>query len=457
MADPFRTFKVISFGCKVNQTEGWALAERLRGLGLREVGRRARADLVIVNTCCVTAEAARQGRQRVRRALRRDAGVAVTGCDAHPAAEDAALGQIEDLLALEADKTRLLARLTDTGRLPEEAEGATRSGPEGEPASQPRSRALLKVQDGCPGGCTYCIVPRVRPRVRSLPPEEAVRTAERLVAEGFREIVLCGIHLGLYGCDLAPLSSPDRKVGGARDLTVAARKAGAPGLADLLARLLAIDGLGRVRLSSILPTEVGGSLLALMAAEPDRLCPHLHLPLQSGDDEVLSRMGRPYTSADFLGAVERVRGTLDAPAITTDVLVGFPGETDAALERTLAVCREARFSRMHVFGFSPRPGTGAAEGPDPVPGEAKRARVRRAAALGEELAEAYRRWLVGRREQVAVETVHRDGAAEGLAARYVRVRVRGPLPEGAGRRDLVPVRLKGADGEALAAQLEPQT
>lgn len=500
MAQAFHTFKVLSFGCKVNQTEGLALAERLRRRGLEEVGRRGPADLVVVNTCCVTAEAARQGRQQARRARRRGAAVAVTGCDAHPASGDTALGGFRGLVAMEADKDRLITRLTETGRLPDEAEDPAGAGPAGEPAREPRSRAMLKVQDGCPGGCAYCIVPKVRPEVRSVPPEEAARQAEALVAEGFREIVVCGIHLGLYGADLAPrvkghdvISTEARKgsapeafrarcvssgvhpegrahparesrgpprapaISRSRLVTVGARETTAPALADLLEHLLAIEGLGRLRLSSILPTEVDEALLRLMRAEPDRLCPHLHLSLQSGDDAVLARMGRPYTAAEFLRTVEQVRAALEEPAVTTDVLVGFPGETDEAFANTLGVCREAGFSRMHVFPFSPRPGTLAAEMPGRVPGEVKRDRRRRAAELGEALADAYRRRLVGRREAVAVERVRRDGSAEGLAARYVPVQVRGPLPEGAGRRDLVAVRLDGMAGEALRASSEPRS
>jgi len=464
MPDPITTFKVVSFGCKVNQTEGLVLAARLRRRGLREVGPRAPADLVIVNTCCVTAEAARQGRQRVRRAHRRGTAVAVTGCAAHPASGEDAYARLAGLAAVDADKDRLLARLAAAGHVPD-GQGATgclsasaprrakhtggqaASGTPPTPGhersewpgrrcqapstpSQPRSRAMLKVQDGCPGGCAYCIVPKVRPEVWSVPPAEAVRQAERLVAEGFREIVICGIHLGLYGADLGPT------------------------LADLLARLLAVEGLGRLRLSSILPTEIDAPLLDLMAAEPERLCPHLHLSLQSGDDEVLARMGRPYTAADFLRTVERVREALDAPALATDVLVGFPGETEAAFARTLAVCRQAGFTRMHVFPFSVRPGTRAAGMPGQVDGDVVRRRRRRAAEVGEDLADAYRRRLVGRRETVAVERVRPDGSAEGLAARYVRVQVPGPLPDGQGRRDLVPVRLTGVDREALVGRVE---
>jgi threonylcarbamoyladenosine tRNA methylthiotransferase MtaB len=444
MSQPIATFKVVSFGCKVNQTEGLALADRLRRRGLTEVGRRARADLVIVNTCCVTAEAARQGRQQIRRARRRGTAVAVTGCAAHAASGDAALARIEGLAAVDADKDRLLARLVETDCVPDAREprcqapltslpvpgtssGTRRAGP-----SQPRSRAMLKVQDGCPGGCAYCIVPKVRPEVRSVPPEDAARQAEALTAEGFREIVVCGIHLGLYGADLASSST----------------------LAGLMERLLAVEGLGRLRLSSILPTEVDAALLALMAAEPERLCPHLHLSLQSGDDSVLAAMGRPYTAAAFLETVAEVRAALQEPAITTDVLVGFPGETDAAFERTLAVCREAGFARMHVFPFSARPGTRAADMPVRVPREVARERRRRATEVGEDLAAVYRRRLVGRREQVVLETVSDAGPAEGVAARYVRVRVDGPLPEGAARRDLVPVRLEEVEGEALTARAE---
>jgi len=435
MSDPIRTFRVVSFGCKVNQTEGLALADRLRRLGLREAPPRGHADLVVVNTCTVTAEADRQGRQRLRRAARRGAAVAVTGCGVHPAAGGGPFDGAANLLAADADKDRLLARLQEAGHLPasEPAPADTETAPSA--ASQPRSRAMLKVQDGCPGGCAYCIVPMVRPEVRSVPPDDVVRPAETLVAEGFREIVLCGIHLGLYGCDLGqPLSLP-----------------------GLVERLLAVEGLGRLRLSSLSPAEVDAALLALVASEPRRLCPHLHLSLQSGDDAVLARMGRPYTRSDFLRTAARVREALDEPALTTDVLVGFPGETEEAFTRTLDACREAGFARMHVFPFSPRPGTRAADMPGRVPVRTVRDRCRRAAELGETLADAYRRRLVGRREAVAVEAVRRDGSAEGLAARYVRVAVRGPLPGGAGRRDLVPVRLTGVAGDVLEARAEGRT
>jgi threonylcarbamoyladenosine tRNA methylthiotransferase MtaB len=291
---------------------------------------------------------------------------------------------------------------------------------------------MLKVQDGCPETCAYCIVPLVRPVIRSTPPEEAVRQLEMLVAEGYREIMICGIHLGLYGADLAPRTC----------------------LVDLLERMLTVQGLGRLRLSSIAPLEVSDRLLALMRAEPERLCPHLHVSLQSGDDDVLARMGRPYTTSEFADVVCRIRDALPQPAVTTDVLVGFPGETDRAFENTLRVSREVAFSRIHAFPFSPRPGTPAAAMPDHVPPETIRTRRQAVSALGEALAAAYRESLVGRAARVVLETLHADGSAEGLSERYVRVHVRAPLPAGAARRQIVPVRLRRTVDDVVEAKAD---
>jgi len=424
MPEDCTTFEVVSFGCKVNQAEGLALAARLRAFGFVEADAGAR--IAIVNTCAVTAEAARQGRQRVRRAVRDGAAVIVTGCAAHPAAGAGALGRLDGVRLVEADKDRVVEALRP--------EGASRTARAGQAPrlTTTRSRAMLKVQDGCPDACAYCIVPLVRPVIRSTPPEEAVRQLEALVAEGYREIMICGIHLGLYGADLAPRTR----------------------LVDLLERMLTVRGLGRLRLSSIAPLEVTDRLLALMQAESERLCPHLHVSLQSGDDGVLARMGRPYTTSEFAGVVRRIREALPMPAITTDVLVGFPGETDRAFENTLRACREVGFSRIHAFPFSPRPGTPAAAMPDPVPRETIRARRQAVSALGAASAAAYRESLVGRAARVVLETLHPDGSAEGLSERYVRVHVRAPLPAGAARRDILPVRLLSAADDVLEAEAD---
>ncbi|MBM4019928.1 MAG: MiaB/RimO family radical SAM methylthiotransferase [Planctomycetes bacterium] len=445
-----RTFRVISFGCKVNQAEGEGLAERLRAAGMEEAAAGAAAcaaagaaapaaspaaaDVVIINTCAVTGEAARQARQAVRHALRSGAAVAVTGCAAHPAAGDQALRAIAGVLLVEPDKDRAAERLIQRGA--RNAERGANSTPH---SALPRARALLKIQDGCPAACTYCIVPKVRPQAWSLPPDEAAARIARLVSDGYREIVLCGIHLGLYGVRNA-------------ECGVLNEGAAAPaaGLLHLVDRLIALPGRWRLRLSSIEPMEVSDALLALMAANPERLCPHLHVPLQSGSGAVLARMGRPYAAAGFLALAERIRRTLPRPAITTDVLAGFPGETDADHRETLRVCREAAFSRIHVFPFSPRPGTAAAAMGPPVPPQVVRVRRREVAALGAELAARFRQALVGSAAEVAIERLLPDGSAEGTSERYVRVRVPAPLPPGAARREIVAVRVV----RALADRLE---
>ena len=462
------SFQLISLGCKVNQAEGEDLAATLRGLGWADAPDEGPADLVIVNTCTVTGEAARQCRQRIRRALRSGARVIATGCAAHPAAEDASLRNLPGLLLVEPDKHRVAKFVEECGMRSAEggADGEARPceprpairvaarmrapppclrrPASGHPracdsalraphSALDRSRALLKIQDGCPASCAYCIVPKVRPEVRSAPPEAVLEQVAGLIAAGFREIVVCGIHLGLYGAALEP---PVR-------------------LADLLGQMIGVAGLGRLRLSSIEPMEVSDPLLSLMASEPERMCPHLHMPLQSGDDGVLARMSRPYSSAAFLAVVERSRRAIPQMAITTDVLVGFPGETDDAFAETLRVCREAGFSRLHVFPFSKRPGTRAASMKPEVPRGVVHERRRRAAELGQSLAAEYRASLVGRTAQVVIEKVLPDGGAEGLSERYVRVRLRGPLPAGAARRSILPVATTGLEGDALLGQVAP--
>ena len=460
-----RTFQIASFGCKVNQAEGQSLAAGLRAAGLVEAPQGAAAGLIIVNTCAVTGEAARQARQFVRHALRAGAAVAVTGCAAHPAAGDAALRAIPGVLLIEPDKEQVVAWLRQCRvksaecRVKEETAAggnASNSSLFTLHSSLGRARALLKIQDGCPASCAYCIVPKVRPTVQSLSLDEAASQVERLVAAGYGEIVLCGIHLGLYG-----VPAQAGKLHAECGVRSEEGRAPAGGLVDLLDRCIAMPGRFRVRLSSIEPMEVTDALLERMAARPDRqgdavaspdrLCPHLHLPLQSGSDAVLERMRRPYRSAEFLATVERVRRALAQPAITSDVLVGFPGETDADHAETLRVCRAAHFSRIHVFPFSKRPGTAAAlMGPE-VPAEVIRRRRCEVAGLGEELARAYRESLVGTAADVVIERVSADGSAEGYCERYVVVRVRALLP-GAARREIVGVTLTGVCGDVLEGE-----
>ena len=261
------------------------------------------------------------------------------------------------------------------------------------------------MQDGCNGRCAYCIVPLARGRSVSRDSKEIVSEAERLVAAGHEEIVLVGIHLGVYGRDLSPSLS----------------------LARLVRKLLRVKTIRRLRLSSIEATEVEEDLLDLMASD-ERLCPHLHLPLQSGDGEILRMMRRPYTASQYMKAIDHVRSKLSEPSFTTDIMIGFPGETEEEFRNTLRVCEEVGFSRMHIFPFSPRPGTAAAELPGRLPAETVRRRVDEARQLAAELALAYKRRFVGRLVEPLVESRRELETQQlvGYTSHYLTVRFPGP-------------------------------
>ncbi len=387
-----RTFAFVTFGCKVNQYESQALRERLAARGLAEVPAERGADVIVVNTCTVTEVAAAEAQRTVRRLARRFpfAEITVTGCAADSHREEFLGLPGVRRVAGHAEK----ARLGDDPRLsPEDTRPSifdlTISRFDG------HTRAFLKVEDGCDLNCSFCIIPRVRGAAVSRPLESAVDEARRLVAAGHREIVLTGVHLGSYGKDIA----------------------GRPLLAELVERLLGIEGLARVRLSSIEANEINDALIDLMAAEP-RFCPHLHVPLQSGDDEVLRRMRRRYNPRQYLGTLERVAARVPEPSFTTDVIVGFPGETEGQFERTMDLCRSAGFSRIHIFPYSRRRGTDAARLPD-LPGRLKKERLHRLERLAAELTDAYARRFVGREVEVLVES---EG---GYTERYLRARVPG--------------------------------
>ncbi|HRU05194.1 MAG TPA: tRNA (N(6)-L-threonylcarbamoyladenosine(37)-C(2))-methylthiotransferase MtaB [Candidatus Brocadiia bacterium] len=394
-----RSFHIVSLGCKVNQYDGQALRERLLALGLAEAPLSARPDVVVVNTCAVTSRADEKCRQRVRAAVKASPGalVIVTGCGAAVAPERfRAIPGVSLILAKE-----------DLSSIGEVLDGrpACRGGAWDLTVSDfgERDRAFLKIQDGCDAFCSYCIVPYARGKPRSRPLADIGDEARRLADRGFAEIVLTGVHLGLYGQDLAGAT-----------------------LVQAVRQVLAARSVARVRISSIEVMEVTDDLLALMASE-ERLCPHLHLPLQSGDNEVLRAMNRRYTAADFLRVVDKARRALDRPAITTDVLVAFPGETDAQAANTLRVCEQAAFSRMHVFRYSRRPGTAAARLPL-VNGQAAAEREAAAIALARDLALRHRRSFVGQTVAPLTES-RRDkatGMLTGFTERYAPVLFQGP-------------------------------
>ncbi len=405
------TFKIITLGCKVNQYESDGLAMALSAAGWRPAPAAAPADLCVVNTCAVTASAAMQGRGAVRRAIREnpDARIAVTGCYAQVAAE--AIQEIAgvDFIIGHGDKHRLTEIIgRDPGPAPQTIRRRLgRSEPfasffTGPPFS--RTRPNLKIQDGCNAFCTYCIVPHARGPSRSMAVETVMDHLKSLGAAGCREVVLSGIHLGCYGQDLSPAAS----------------------LEFLMERIAAERPVSRVRLSSIEPPELTDGIIR-KTADSDLFCRHFHIPLQSGDDGILKRMGRPYDAAVFQDRVFCIRNRMPAAAIGVDVLVGFPGETDAAFQNTMALIRDLPVSYLHVFPFSPRPGTPAATFSDPVPPQLVKARCAALRELGEQKKGAFFRKQTGSTLRVLVEG-RRDratGLLKGISENYIPILMEG--------------------------------
>jgi threonylcarbamoyladenosine tRNA methylthiotransferase MtaB len=422
------TCRLVTLGCKVNQYETQYVKETLEANGYREAGAGEPADLCVVNTCTVTGEGDAKSRQTVRRLAQANphAAIVVMGC--YATRDPEAVGRLPGVVKVVTDKARLAEELRPFGvtRLPR---GITRF--------DGHRRAFVKVQDGCLLNCSYCIIPQVRPVVRSRTLDEIAEEVRTLVAGGCREVVLTGIHLGHYGLDLSHGQPKERWCR----------------LWHLLDRLDRLPGDFRVRLSSLEAAEVRGDFVAALARSP-RACPHLHLCLQSGSDRILALMRRRYRVAGFLERCCRLRGVLDQPAFTTDVLIGFPGETDADFEATCRVVREVGFCKLHVFSYSPRRGTPAAQLPDAVPPPVVAERRERLLELERELTAAYQRSLVGRRLDVLVEGAApgRPGWVTGTSCRQVAVAFEGHAPALLGRR--VPVVVEGmADGRLLARPL----
>ncbi|MGB9886034.1 MAG: tRNA (N(6)-L-threonylcarbamoyladenosine(37)-C(2))-methylthiotransferase MtaB [Moorellales bacterium] len=422
-----------TLGCKVNQSEVEAFREMFRRQGYRVVPFEQEADVYLIHTCTVTHLSDRKCRQVIRRAVRQNpaATVVVTGCYAQVAPEEVAA--IPGVRVVVGAKGRQgLVEAVEKARAGREPLCLVRPWEEGESFEElpvggaERTRALVRVQEGCDNACTYCLVPQARGPARSRPPEAARAEVERLVRSGFREIVLTGVNLGAYGRDLGTC------------------------LADLLRDLVRVPGLGRLRLSSVEPQHFDPELVAVVTGE-EKICPHWHIPLQSGDAATLRRMGRTYTPEEYAALVERLRQGRPEGAVTTDVIVGFPGEDEAAFVRTLAFVEAVGFSRLHVFAYSPRRGTAAAELPGQVSAAVKAERSRRLRALGERLARAYAERFVGRELQVLVErpAKSRPTEVEGHSENYLLVRLPGGQ-ECLGH--LIPVRICCRRGEELEGE-----
>ncbi len=419
--------KTHTLGCKVNQYETELVRESLLGIGYVDAARNEPADLCVVNTCTVTAQGDRKSRQIIRRLNRQnpDARIVVMGCYATRApGEVARLPGVSEIVTDKRELPDLLGRF------------GVVDAPNGISGFANRHRAYVKVQDGCLLRCSYCIIPHVRPEMYSRPPDDVLQEVRRLAERGFREIVLTGIHLGHYGVDF--------NRGKPRGEWVR--------LARLVRDICHINSGLRVRLSSIEATEVTDELIEVMAEHRENVCPHLHVCLQSGSDAVLRRMRRRWSVRQIIDRCERVRQRLDLPAFTTDVIVGFPGERDEDFRLTLEACRAIGFSKIHVFPFSPRRGTPAAEMSGAIEPGIKSQRCRELSQLEIELRENYAGLLAGRRVEVLVERCGTDGEAAGTTCRFLPASVTSPgmTPIVEGQR--IAVRVNGFDGKRLLAR-----
>jgi threonylcarbamoyladenosine tRNA methylthiotransferase MtaB len=392
------TLRTVTLGCKVNQYETEFVRQSLASIGYRDAANNEPADLCLVNTCTVTHEGDAKSRQTIRQLAKRNPGtrIIVMGCYATRAPGDiAALPAVAEIIT---DKREVPDWLGRFGVVDLPTGISTFSG---------HQRAYIKVQDGCMLRCSFCIIPHVRPHLASRAPEHIAAEVQRLYANGYREFVLTGIHLGHYGVEWNR-GRPKREW---------------TRLSHLLARLVQIEGDFRIRLSSIEATEVTRELIEVMAAHPRKICPHLHISLQSGSDAVLRRMRRRWGAQRYVDRCRLVKLVLDQPAITTDIIVGFPGESEVDFQATCDVAREVGFSKIHIFPFSARRGTPAAEMGGHVLPDVKADRSRRLAELECDLRDRYYSRLVGRSLRVLVESpiVDRPGHMVGTSCRYAPV------------------------------------
>ena len=413
-------FAVVNLGCKVNRVESDGFQALLSARGC-ELAAAGDADVVVVNTCTVTGEAEKKTRKAVRRALRANerATVVVTGCAA--VVDPAEFAGMSPRVVVEPDKAKVVDAALDAAAPDERVwEGAALDAATAclRVGSSFPTRVGVKVQDGCNNACSYCIVHVARGRAWSRPREQVVAEAAAYANAGVKEIVLTGINLGSYRQDVsAPGAAPARY-----------------GLADLLADLLAAtDGAHvRFRVSSIEPRDVDGALIDVLAAADGRVCRHLHLPLQAGSSKVLREMRRPYDAEFFSELVERLYARVPSLSLSTDVIAGFPGETDDEFEETMALARACRFSKIHAFPYSRRAGTPAAERADQVPDAVKAQRTARLLALSDELRAADFARRAGTSELVLAES---DG--RGMTESYHEIALPADVAPGA----LVPVLL----------------
>jgi len=428
-----KTFAIDTLGCKVNQYESQQIRELLERLGLEQVETyETKPDLVVINTCCVTISASAKSRQHIRKAqkLSPDAAIVVLGC--LPTVQTAELNslckkvhlighrnnvaqilsQIVNGKAIVAKPQSLLSeqniiiKTENSSKIKLKSKLANHAKLGQLTSFKGHTRAFLKIQDGCDGYCSYCIIPKARPNVHSKSAVLALQEAQGLVKAGHKEIVITGVFLGAYG---------QKSVRREKWTNHQNDK-----LADLLDKMAEIPQLARIRLSSLEPADVTLHLLDTFCKHRN-IMPHLHLSLQSGADAILKKMRRQYSVEDFLTAVESIKSKLDRPAINADIIVGFPGETDADFEATVDLAKEVGFAKMHVFSFSPRAGTAAAAMQGTVNNGVIKSRSQILRALDAELGYKFRQQFVGEQATVLLEDSDRE--YKGRSERYFMVQL----------------------------------
>jgi threonylcarbamoyladenosine tRNA methylthiotransferase MtaB len=430
-----KTFAIETLGCKVNQYETQQIRQLLEQQGLSLVSPNDQPELFIINTCCVTHTASAKSRQAIRRArkLNPAAVLLVSGC--LPSAPNSELAGLGDPLkrvhfvSRQHNIAEVLARLTarkkpghsrlsapQLNKKPSSIKAINgpkikhKNGLQAQTLGPLKSfkgqtRAFLKIQDGCDGNCSYCIIPRIRSSISSKPIELVLKEAKALVKAGHKEIVLTGIFIGAYGQTTVKRKNWDQHRPNQ--------------LAQLLRKISAVPGLSRVRLSSLEPGDVTDELLDTYAEHPN-LMPHLHLPLQSGSEKILARMRRQYTVAQFTEAIAKINRRLDRPAITTDIIVGFPGETDADFAQSLEIAKDTGLAKIHVFRFSPRAGTAAAKMQPVVPSKVIKERSIMLHALDKQLQARFRRQFTGEKISILIEEPE---PLSGRSERYFKAQV----------------------------------
>lgn len=402
-----KTFSILTLGCKVNQYESEAMSELFESRGYRQVENDDFSDVYIVNTCTVTNLSDRKSRQFIRKSKKNNPNsvVAVVGCYSQVSPEEVKSIEGVDVVVGTTERNRIVDLIEESKKnnekinIVKELKNVREFANTTNFDSNNRTRAYMKVQDGCNRFCTYCIIPFARGPIRSRTIEDSVREARTLADRGFKEIVLTGIHIGSFGMDLGDMR-----------------------LIDLIEAIAEVDGIERIRLSSVEPIIITDDFME-RAVKTGKLCDHFHLSLQSGSNNILKAMNRRYTREDYIEKANIIRKYMPHAGLTTDIIVGFPGESGEDFEDSMKIVKEVGFSRIHVFKYSKRKNTKAAVMKNQIDGNVKKERSEKLIALGEEYQEIFERENMKTTQSVLFEEKH-DGVYYGYTTNYIRVKAK---------------------------------